>query len=62
MKYEVELMKTDVVSVEGHFEMVVRPVQGFVYSDYDGLQNLIGYMVEGSERPIMVRIEKVKED
>lgn len=33
-----------------------NPVQSFMFSDYDAVQNLIGYMTEGSD-DVMIRIE-----
>lgn len=60
MEYRVTVFASKYMKVGEEYQNVEMPLH-FHMKDYDAVQNLIGYMVEGSER-IRIEIKKVEEE
>ena len=61
MKYKVMLFMSKYVKVGDDYQMVDISRE-FIFSKWDDVQNLIGYLVEGASGAVKLEIEAVREE
>ncbi len=62
MKYKLTLYVSKFMRLgEDNYQTVEVPKE-LTFSNWDDVQNFIGYMVEGSMSPVKTEIEEIKED
>ena len=61
MKYTVTLIMSRYMQVEDKWQQV-DATRAFTFSNWDDVQNIIGYLVEGASGSVKFEIEKVNEE
>ena len=61
MKYTVTLFMSRYMQVNGEWQ-TVDVKRAFVFSNWDDVQNFIGYLVEGANGSVKFEVEEVKQE
>ena len=61
MKYTVTLFMSRYMQVNGEWQ-TVDVKRAFTFSEWDDVQNFIGYLVEGANGSVKFEVEEVKQE